>query len=345
VSASRLIALGWGERRQNIDLTLRRQSAVRVTGQVTGASAFRAQSYVHLEFADPMARELSLFVANSVLDTQGHFTLAPVPPGNYVLTAYGALSASGRPMWTHQPVAVGTTEITDLRVPVRERVRLTGRVAFDGLRPRPTAGELEKIGITLLPPDVLRTGDVINTNGQVRANGGFDAGVAGGRYLLMTYGMPEGWTLRSAMVGGRDIADVPIDLTAGDIDSAVLTFTDRTARLHGIVTDHAGKPAARVLVMAYPADESLWTDYGPARRHQLVLTAKDGTYTMPPLAAGQYYVASAVNVPSSGWRDVDVLRSLAPKATRVSLIEGADLVQDLRVLPAPIIRRSLPAVR
>src|SRR4029078_6021740 len=106
------------------------------------------------------------------------------------------------------------------------------------------------------------------------------------------WGQPDGWTLRSAMVNGQDGADRPLDLTSTDLGGAVLTFTDRIAGLHGRVTDREGKAVANAPVIFYPIDDSLWVEYGPARRLRLVSTTADGSYVMPPLPAGEYYIVA-----------------------------------------------------
>ena len=47
----------------------------------------------------------------------------------------------------------------------------------------------------------------------------------------------EPWTLKAAMIGGRDVLDEPIDLRPGEeIDDVRLTVTDRITELSGKVS-------------------------------------------------------------------------------------------------------------
>ena len=331
-SAPQTISVNWGQTMAPVYFTLQKRPAVRVTGQVTGASSFRTQAYVHLEWTEPVSRADQLFAAYAYLDPRGNFSLAPVPPGRYVLATYGAQSASRRMLWTRQPVIVGATDVTGLRVPVHDGLRVIGRIQFEGARPRPNPDDLEKIVIALRPPEEFRGSDVMPPHAMVRRDGSFSsAEMSGGRYLLYAWGEPRGWTLRSAMVAGKDAADAPIEITTSDIVGAVLTFTDQAPRLHGRVLDRNGQPAARAHVLVFPANESLWTDFGWARRLRWASTGKDGAYEILSLPAGNYMIAAVPNVPGRGWRDETLLKQLAASARRISVREGNEYSQELRL--------------
>jgi hypothetical protein len=61
------------------------------------------------------------------------------------------------------------------------------------------------------------------------------------RYYLRIENPPPGWTLKSAMVGGRDITNVPLSLER-DVTDLVITFTDRPASLSGPVNTPQSQP-------------------------------------------------------------------------------------------------------
>lgn len=330
---SRTLSVKWGQTLPSVNFTLRKGPGVRVSGRVTGASSFRPQAYVHLVWTDPIARADQLFVANAYLDGHGNFRMAPVPPGRYELVTYGALSASGRMLWTRHPVVVGTTDITGLGVPIRSGLRVIGRAQFEGTRRRPTAGEMANMVVALSEPDILNLGHMMPQHATVNPDGTFiSADMAAGPYVLRVWGEPDGWTLRSASIGGIDAADAPIQLTS-DMAGAVLTFTDRTATLRGRVAGDQGQVASMVHVLVFPANPTLWTDFGPARRLRRVTTSADGTYEFDSLPAGNYLVAAVPTVPERGWRDEALLKSLATSAARVSLVEGGVVVQPLQLTP------------
>ena len=200
---------------------------------------------------------------------------------------------------------------------------------------RLSAAEMAQIVVVLLEPGVLSSGDLMPPHATVGPDGTFaSAEMAEGRYVVRVWGQPQGWTLRSAMVAGTDAADTPIHLT-NDIGGAVLTFTDRAPWLRGRVVDGKGQPAAMAHVLIFPAAASLWTDFGPARRLRGVTTGKDGSYEFRALPVGDYLVAAVSSVPRGGWRDQGLLKVLATSAARVSVAEGSNLSQPLRLIPNP----------
>ena len=67
--------------------------------------------------------------------------------------------------------------------------------------------------------------------------------------------MPQGWTLRSAVVAGRDLVDLPFEVGGLDISGFTIRFTDRRAELHGTADlehtdflEQAAQAAVRVRV-------------------------------------------------------------------------------------------------
>lgn len=68
---SRTVSVKWGQTAAPMNFTLRKGPAVRVTGQVTGASSFRPQAYVHLLWTDPLARADQLFVRRAPRSLRG----------------------------------------------------------------------------------------------------------------------------------------------------------------------------------------------------------------------------------------------------------------------------------
>jgi hypothetical protein len=169
----------------------------------------------------------------------------------------------------------------------------------------------------------------VNPNGDFVSNES-----APGRYLLEVRGLPEGWRLRSAVVNGHDAADEPIDLNT-DLSGAVLTFTDRRAELRGRVMNTSGVGSINALVLAYPANRTLWTDFGPGRRFRFAVAGADGHYAFADLPAGEYLVAAVMTVPESGWKDEVWLTSLAPLSDRMTVVEGAVKTLNLVLRPSP----------
>jgi hypothetical protein len=138
------------------------------------------------------------------------------------------------------------------------------------------------------------------------------------------------WTLRSAVVNGQDTLDVPFLLHPNQIISdAVVGFTDRAAQVTGSVLNEASVAAPDSTVILFPADPALWLPQ--ARRIQGMRPSADGSYTFRNLPAGTYLVVARDDVEAGEWLDPAVLQRLAPAAVRITLTDGEQKIQDVRV--------------
>jgi hypothetical protein len=151
-------------------------------------------------------------------------------------------------------------------------------------------------------------------------------------YFVRVTGNPvPGWWLSSIQLDGRDVADSPLELGTTDITGIVVTFTDRPTSLSGGVHDQSGSADGDATVLIFPDETAMWKHYGQnPRRLQSLRTARDGSYSIRGLPAGEYYVAAVAGDVSLDWREPDFLQRLAGSASRVRLVEGESATQDLR---------------
>jgi hypothetical protein len=133
-------------------------------------------------------------------------------------------------------------------------------------------------------------------------------------------------------VGTRDITDVPIDIDS-DLSGVVVTMTDRPfARLSGTVRTTQGGGDAAATVLVFPTDKRYWTEFGSGgQRLRSVTTTRTGSYELPALPAGEYFVVAVRDNSGSEWQDPVLMESLARSATRVQIPDGDRRVLDLRV--------------
>jgi hypothetical protein len=141
-------------------------------------------------------------------------------------------------------------------------------------------------------------------------------------------GMPGGHSMASAVFGGQDILDVPLEMTGtpGPADGLV-TLTTKTTELSGTVQDAAGQPASAVTVIVFPSDERFWAP--ESRRIQGVRPATDGRYQVRNLPPGDYRLAVVSDVEPGRWFDPAFLRQLGGFVT-LTLGQGGRAVQDFR---------------
>jgi hypothetical protein len=150
-----------------------------------------------------------------------------------------------------------------------------------------------------------------------------------GRYMI-TANAPR-WTLRSVMVGGRDVASQPLDLSGGDVSGLVVSFFDRPAMMTGIVRDSRGLPDPSALVVALSSDyRSLMDNAMNARGLRTVHTSADGRYTLTGLLPGDYLVAAVnENALSDASNPTTAIQTIAGTATRITIADNDRKTQDL----------------
>jgi len=242
-------------------------------------------------------------------------------------------------MFAEASVSVGNRDVSDVVVTLQRGARVTGRFEFDGARERPDASVLTRVPVMVERADGMSpsfspfVGDQ-NPPGRADETGAFRTyGVAAGKYFVRIGGAPPGWTLRSVMADGRDVSDVPLDLRTTDVANVVVTFTDRPTRLTGVARTSSGHGDPDAVVVIFPADSSAWSDYGlNPRRVRSARAARDGSYTVTGLPAGDYYAVAIHDDTTPDWRDPRVLEDLARGASQVRLTEGDSRAQDLKTV-------------
>ena len=350
-----------GEEADGINFTMRPTSGVRVSGIVTDQGGPVANMPVRLTPTglDTVERESSMPVGVSFTDADGRFMMLAVPPGQYTLEAIkgppreggfgmfeamgsspdGSVISVGREVFTPpappkrlptlfatSSVTVGTSDVDDVSVVVRNGVRLSGRIEYNGSAKQPEVGELEHLFVRAVPRDRIGGSfGEFDTGGKFGVDGRFEtAELTPGFYLLMVSEVPGGWHLDAISANGIDASSTPIEVTDKPISSIVVRFTDKASRLSGSVRVANGERPDDTLVVVFPADRTRWVDYGPRPRAlREGVVSSDGTFAINDLPAGAYVVAAVHDDLSSDWRDPAILAKLVPIGTRITMESGA----------------------
>jgi hypothetical protein len=85
----------------------------------------------------------------------------------------------------------------------------------------------------------------------------------------------DGWTLKSVMAGGRDVADTGLDVK-DNVSNVTVTFTDRPSELAGTVLDQAGRVTPEFPIVVFSTDKTYWLS--GSRRVKQARPASDGTF-------------------------------------------------------------------
>jgi uncharacterized protein (DUF2141 family) len=357
-----------GDERGGIDFALRPVKTSRISGTATGPDGPAAHVGLRLV---PAGDDFSVEIETSVTMTGagGQFTFLGVPAGEYAIkvvriprliagspatatmiqagsttivsTSPGAGPTQPLPLpteptlWATVSVGVGDTDVSDVMVVLRPGARVSGRVEFDGTAERPDHARMQRIPIVVERADLVSTPPLqAIPPGRVDASGAFNTyGIPAGKYFIRVPGAPPPWTLRSVTSEGRDVSDVPLDVGAADITNVTVTFTDRPAKLTGIVRGTGGNPDPGALVVVFPADGAQWKDFGlNPRRLRSARATKSGSYTFNLLPPGDYIVAAIKDDFGSTWQTPEMLETLSRLGSQVSIVEGDTRAQDLKMV-------------
>jgi uncharacterized protein (DUF2141 family) len=361
------LTLKSGEERGGIDFALRPVKTSRISGTAMGPDGPAAHVGLRLV---PAGDDFSAEMETSVTMTGvgGQFTFLGVPAGEYAIKVVRIprlvagspatasmiqtggttiISSSPAPpsaplpipaeptLWATVPVGVGDTDVSDVMVVLRPGARVSGRVEFDGATEKPDPARIQRIPVVVERADRLSSGPFQSVPpGRVDASGTFNTyGVPAGKYFIRVPGAPPGWTLRSVTSEGRDISDVPLDVGAADVTNVIVTFTDRPAKLTGIVRGAGGNPDPEALVVVFPTDVAQWKDFGlNPRRLRSARATKSGSYSFTALPPGDYIVAAIKDDFASTWQTPETLETLSRLGSQVSIAEGDTRAHDLKMV-------------
>ena len=212
--------------------------------------------------------------------------------------------------------------------------RVEGRVVFEGGSADPA-----RAAITTLPTDFdLAPLGGPGARATVQADGRFVLDGLNGPRRIRLLRAPESWNLKAIRVNGRDLTDEPLSF-GGKQDSlsdVEVVLTNRAAGIRGNVSDRRGQAVTDYTVIVYATDADRW--YQGSRFLRFTRPKSDGTFAVPDLPSGRYYVAAVDrlqgNEGSGEWQDPALLESIASQATKVALTDGQ--VSD--VTPRLIVR-------
>ncbi|MEZ5316429.1 MAG: carboxypeptidase regulatory-like domain-containing protein [Vicinamibacterales bacterium] len=262
---------------------------------------------------------------------------------------FGRGGAIAQVLWAATDVSVGGTDLANLSLNLQPGMTVAGRLEFEG-----AAGgsqDFSRVRVNLVPRGQQTIEIGFQPPAQVDDTGRFTiTGVAPGRYSLQAaagFGGGRGgqggitggaagaganaqWTVKSAVIGGVDVLDFPIEIQPNqNISDAVVTFSTRTQELSGTLQDPSGRPTADYTIVLFPADNRYWTPL--SRRISASRPDTDGRFSMRNMPPGEYRLTAITDAEPGEWYDPAFLDQLAQASIPVSIREGETKVQDIRV--------------
>jgi hypothetical protein len=326
--ASKVMVTEGGEA-MGVDMTVRPVPMTQITVTATASRPVREIQLQQILIEEPLPTlEKEIWMTGTTVELDAS-------PGRYRLLAFAEVALNAETavrLWASADVDTDPSIPAAVDMHLEPGANISGRLVFEGTESNRQNAEARLAPVT--PLRFLPANKRLPTDGKTifeAATGVFSIeGILPGRYVIQEAGGVAGqplWTLKAAMIGGRDVLDEPIDLRPGEeIENVRLTLTDRITDLSGKVGDASARPAGLEWVLVFPVDKKHW--YAGSRRIRSVRPDAAGAYSIRGLPAGSY-VVTVVPDPAV-LMDPAKLSALAATSTRVTLAEGERKVQDLR---------------
>jgi uncharacterized protein (DUF2141 family) len=252
-------------------------------------------------------------------------------------------------LWAMEEISVEGRDISGMVLRLQPGMTVSGKVEFEKTGDKTPDPALVRISFSVDNGGAgnammdMMAGLMASKGAQAQKDGTFSVGgLAPGTYkpMFVPPGMmlppplmplqPGGFVLKSAILNGKDIADLPLQVRPSeDITGLVVTFTDRVTEVSGTVQDQAGRPVAGYPIIIFSTDRAHWMT--ASRRVAEARPASDGTYKLLGLPAGEYFVSAVTDYEQNQLYDPAFLDQLVPTAFKISLTEGEKKKQDLKL--------------
>ncbi len=308
-----------GEHDQLADLVYRPVRAVQVMGSALSSTGVPPSGVLLM----PSQRSggIQMEPRAGEVRADGTFTIANVPPGDYVLQTVSR-PQNAVPEFGMQYLTIGDTPPAPITITMRPMSIVSGRLRVEG-----QGAALSDFLLAPFPADFDRTFAIgSGFPWSIGRDGSFSMGqVTGPRRLTLIYA-PKGWYLKSATLNGIDIVDVAYDfgLDGQHYDDLEIVVSSKGAAITGEVKDRRGLRVHDYAVVVYSSDRNLW--FRNSRHVKLTRADQDGRFAVEGLAPGSYFAVALGeidgNAASGEWQDPAFLETLSSSARRLDLHEA-----------------------
>jgi hypothetical protein len=261
------------------------------------------------------------------IDAQGRFQIRNVAPGTYHVMIrpqfHDGMPGDGE---SADVLLTVNADLENIVITTKPAGTVSGQIVFD---PGPLPDALGQLRVSAVPGDPNESYGPRPEPALVQPDLTFALKGLIGQFVLRT-GRP-GAFLKSVLLGGEDITDVPHEFKAGDKVTVVLT--SRASTLEGTVLGPSGAPTPDAGVILFPEDKSLWRSNSIRVQH--AVSDANGHFRIRGLPAGRYYVLAGEREQvflAGPLQDTSYFEGLVKDATIVVVGEDEQRTIDLRLV-------------
>jgi hypothetical protein len=258
----------------------------------------------------------------------GTFTITNVAPGEHAISVRPSRNIEGAEAAMYSFTAGG--EPLDVHITTSRGATLTGRITWEGAASH--GATPARVSVQRPAYMALMTGGALqDADGTVADDNTFRLAGFTGKFPLTVNPVPAGWALKSITASGRDITDVPIDLTAAaTIDDIAIVLTDKQTDLSGQVSDARGMALKDYQVVVLPV--GLREGVSPQRYVKMARPDQSGRFSVKGLPPGRYTATAVEWIEQGRQNEPGFQEQLRKAGTSLTLSEGQTKTIDLKLV-------------
>jgi protocatechuate 3,4-dioxygenase beta subunit len=322
-SKAQAITIKSGEEIPSVDFAMRPTAVYRVKGRVINniPDTKKKNTDSIMVFLQPRGGVTQMnsmtFDANNSVKKDGTFSLAPVPPGSYAVTAqyYDGDKMHG----VSTNLEVNNADVESIQLVISKGSAVPGRVHWEG---RPSLSGDDDLFVMGRTENLSEFG---NAFARVEPDGSFLwTEIPDGTARVTVAGLGKDAYLKAVDYDGLNVLDQGFTPHPGSNAAIEVTLSSLSAHLQGAVVDADGLPAVGVWVVLVPdAHRDRHDLYKP------VHTDQHGQFKVDGITPGDYLLLSWDEVEDGAWEDPDFLKPFEQKAEKVSVQEGDTKTENL----------------
>jgi 5-hydroxyisourate hydrolase-like protein (transthyretin family) len=360
VSLAIPIELQPGADLRNIDLPVDTQKSYRVRGRVVDQSTGRPPqdaTFSLMADIDEAALILAGFGigANGLYEaSDGTFEIRNVSSGRYSLTATlpgqpvaklpdistltpeerTALFRADMAEQQRRPSAsmvlnVANADVEGLMLTVGTGYPIAGRFRIEGntaTLPLP----MGVLRVLLSSPTMARFNDFGNMLEPTAGDGSFRlTSVHTGEYRLAVFGVPAGFYVKHARLGGTDVLNGPLRVSGPQSDTLDILISSNMGAISGVALNAAGQPAPGARVVLIPNNRERTELFRP------VSSDSTGRFNIPLVAPGEYILAAWDAIEPYAFFDPELIRQAERQGKAIRVAELSNQTTTVTSIPAP----------